>query len=47
MAGDRHPGALVLVVPAVVLPYWLDTRGELQRLTDAELRRGDGTASGL
>lgn len=41
--------ALVIVVPAVVLLYWLDTHGELEPLTDAELRRGaspdrDGTA---
>ncbi|MFJ9576736.1 cytochrome d ubiquinol oxidase subunit II [Streptomyces sp. NPDC101191] len=41
--------ALVLVAPAVVLLYWLDTHGELEELTDAELRggggtRGDGTA---
>ncbi|MFB6836418.1 cytochrome d ubiquinol oxidase subunit II [Streptomyces sp. NPDC056361] len=35
--------ALVLVVPAVVLLYWLDTRGELEELTDAELRGGSGT----
>ncbi|MEV5802699.1 cytochrome d ubiquinol oxidase subunit II [Streptomyces collinus] len=31
--------ALVLVVPAVAVLYWLDTRGELEGLTDAELRR--------
>ncbi|WP_030552161.1 cytochrome d ubiquinol oxidase subunit II [Streptomyces exfoliatus] len=36
--------ALVVVVPAVVLLYWLDTHGELEELTDAELRRGSGTA---
>ncbi|MGW2013753.1 cytochrome d ubiquinol oxidase subunit II [Streptomyces sp. NPDC001927] len=35
--------ALVLVVPAVVLLYWLDTHGELEELTDAELRGGNGT----
>lgn len=35
--------ALVLVVPAVVLLYWLDTHGELAELTDAELRGGGGT----
>ncbi|KOG12415.1 MULTISPECIES: cytochrome d ubiquinol oxidase subunit II [Streptomyces] len=35
--------ALVLVVPAVVLLYWLDTHGELEELTDAELRKGSGT----
>ncbi|MGV9993520.1 cytochrome d ubiquinol oxidase subunit II [Streptomyces sp. NPDC003374] len=34
--------ALVLVVPAVALLYWLDTHGELQGLTDADLRRGAG-----
>ncbi|MEV6106975.1 cytochrome d ubiquinol oxidase subunit II [Streptomyces sp. NPDC051940] len=33
--------ALVLVVPAVVLLYWLDTHGELAELTDAELRRSE------
>ncbi|WP_317444758.1 cytochrome d ubiquinol oxidase subunit II [Streptomyces collinus] len=31
--------ALVLVVPAVAVLYWLDTQGELEGLTDAELRR--------
>ncbi|GGW47593.1 cytochrome D ubiquinol oxidase subunit II [Streptomyces lucensis JCM 4490] len=31
--------ALVLVVPAVVLLYWLDTHGELEGLSDADLRR--------
>ena len=31
--------ALVLVVPAVVFLYWLDTHGELEGLTDADLRR--------
>ncbi|MFJ8031682.1 cytochrome d ubiquinol oxidase subunit II [Streptomyces sp. NPDC096032] len=31
--------ALVLVIPAVVLLYWLDTHGELESLTDADLRR--------
>ena len=36
--------ALVVVVPAVVLLYWLDARGELAELTDSELRRGSGTA---
>ncbi|MEU6975109.1 cytochrome d ubiquinol oxidase subunit II [Streptomyces sp. NPDC046371] len=35
--------ALLLVVPAVVLLYWLDTHGELEELTDAELRKGSGT----
>ncbi|MFI8521097.1 cytochrome d ubiquinol oxidase subunit II [Streptomyces sp. NPDC085481] len=38
--------ALVLVVPAVVLLYWLDARGELEELTDAELRKGSGTDGG-
>ncbi|MEU6242549.1 cytochrome d ubiquinol oxidase subunit II [Streptomyces sp. NPDC047024] len=32
--------AVVLVFPAVVLLYWLDTQGELEGLTDAELRPG-------
>lgn len=32
--------AVVLIVPAVVLLYWLDTHGELEGLTDADLRRG-------
>ena len=36
--------ALVLVVPAVVFLYWLDTHGELEELTDSELRRGNGTS---
>lgn len=41
--------ALVIVVPAVVLLYWLDTHGELEGLTDSDLRSGtspdgDGTA---
>ncbi|MEU9294172.1 cytochrome d ubiquinol oxidase subunit II [Streptomyces sp. NPDC048266] len=36
--------ALVLVVPAVVLLYWLDTHGELEELTDSELRGGEGPA---
>ncbi|MEV7374710.1 cytochrome d ubiquinol oxidase subunit II [Streptomyces sp. NPDC090301] len=35
--------ALVLVVPAVVLLYWLDTHGELEELTDTELRKGRGS----
>ncbi|MEU9055040.1 cytochrome d ubiquinol oxidase subunit II [Streptomyces sp. NPDC048384] len=34
--------ALVIVVPAVVLLYWLDTHGELEPLTDADLRKGSG-----
>lgn len=32
--------ALVLVVPAVVFLYWLDTHGGLEELTDSELRGG-------
>ncbi|MFD7438920.1 cytochrome d ubiquinol oxidase subunit II [Streptomyces sp. NPDC059861] len=32
--------AVVLILPAVALLYWLDTRGELEGLTDADLRRG-------
>ncbi|MEU2420141.1 cytochrome d ubiquinol oxidase subunit II [Streptomyces sp. NPDC007851] len=32
--------AVVLVLPAVALLYWLDTHGELEALTDADLRRG-------
>lgn len=35
--------ALVLVMPAVVLLYWLDTHGELEELSDAELRSGSGS----
>ncbi|MFE2063332.1 cytochrome d ubiquinol oxidase subunit II [Streptomyces sp. NPDC059467] len=31
--------ALVFVIPAVALLYWMDTHGELEGLTDAELRR--------
>ncbi|MFD9097325.1 cytochrome d ubiquinol oxidase subunit II [Streptomyces collinus] len=31
--------ALVFVIPAVTVLYWLDTQGELEELTDAELRR--------
>ncbi|MGW1805261.1 cytochrome d ubiquinol oxidase subunit II [Streptomyces sp. NPDC002078] len=30
--------AIVLVIPAVALLYWLDTQGELEGLTDADLR---------
>ncbi|MFC4608619.1 cytochrome d ubiquinol oxidase subunit II [Streptomyces maoxianensis] len=36
--------AVVLVGPAVVLLYWLDTHGELEPLTDADLQR-TGTGS--
>ncbi|MCF3130336.1 cytochrome d ubiquinol oxidase subunit II [Streptomyces olivochromogenes] len=32
--------AVVLVFPAVAFLYWLDTHGELESLTDADLRRG-------
>ncbi|MFI1768677.1 cytochrome d ubiquinol oxidase subunit II [Streptomyces sp. NPDC020800] len=35
--------ALVLIIPAVALLYWLDTHGELESLTDADLR---GTGAG-
>ncbi|WP_318209635.1 MULTISPECIES: cytochrome d ubiquinol oxidase subunit II [unclassified Streptomyces] len=38
--------ALVLVVPAVVFLYWLDTHGELAELTDSELTGEGGTAGG-
>ncbi|WP_406009106.1 cytochrome d ubiquinol oxidase subunit II [Streptomyces sp. NBC_00637] len=31
--------ALLLIFPAVVLLYWMDTHGELESLTDADLRR--------
>ncbi|WP_328877224.1 cytochrome d ubiquinol oxidase subunit II [Streptomyces sp. NBC_00299] len=34
--------AVVLVMPAVVLLYWLDTHGELEGLTDSDLRLGAG-----
>ncbi|MBT2389203.1 cytochrome d ubiquinol oxidase subunit II [Streptomyces sp. ISL-1] len=37
--------AVVLVGPAVVLLYWLDTHGELEPLTDADLQRS-GSAPG-
>ncbi|WP_371667348.1 cytochrome d ubiquinol oxidase subunit II [Streptomyces sp. NBC_00289] len=32
--------AVVLIFPAVALLYWMDTHGELEALTDADLRRG-------
>ncbi|MEV4430491.1 cytochrome d ubiquinol oxidase subunit II [Streptomyces sp. NPDC053792] len=35
--------ALLVVMPAVVLLYWLDTHGELEELTDSELSGGSGT----
>jgi cytochrome d ubiquinol oxidase subunit II len=42
--------AVLLVGPAVVLLYWLDTHGELEPLTDADLQRSapglGGTADG-
>ncbi|MET7367823.1 cytochrome d ubiquinol oxidase subunit II [Streptomyces sp. NPDC005566] len=38
--------ALVIVVPAVVLLYWLDTRGELVELTEADLRQGGDPEGG-
>lgn len=38
--------AVVLVIPAVALLYWLDTHGELEGLTDADLRRGGVTDEG-
>ncbi|GGV81741.1 cytochrome ubiquinol oxidase subunit I [Streptomyces massasporeus] len=31
--------AVLLVFPAIALLYWLDTHGELESLTDADLRR--------
>ncbi|MEU8577168.1 cytochrome d ubiquinol oxidase subunit II [Streptomyces asoensis] len=36
--------ALVLVVPAVAFLYWLDTHGELESLTDADLRQSGAGA---
>ncbi len=38
--------AAVLVFPAVALLYWLDTRGELEPLTDADLRRSGPESQG-
>lgn len=38
--------ALVLVAPAVVLLYWLDAHGELEELTDSELRGGGAGGDG-
>lgn len=32
--------AVLLIVPAVAFLYWLDTHGELESLTDADLQRG-------
>ncbi|WP_432071768.1 cytochrome d ubiquinol oxidase subunit II [Streptomyces wuyuanensis] len=34
--------AVVLVGPALVLLYWLDTHGELESLTESDLRQGEG-----
>ncbi|GFH37412.1 cytochrome d ubiquinol oxidase subunit II [Streptomyces pacificus] len=36
--------ALVLVGPALVLLYWLDTHAELESLSESDLRGGSGTA---
>ncbi|MEU9123285.1 cytochrome d ubiquinol oxidase subunit II [Streptomyces sp. NPDC048506] len=38
--------AVVLIVPAVALVYWLDTHGELEGLTDADLRRSGASDEG-
>ncbi|MCX5367209.1 cytochrome d ubiquinol oxidase subunit II [Streptomyces sp. NBC_00124] len=38
--------AVVVVLPAVALLYWLDTHGELEELTDAELRRSGAGEDG-
>ncbi|MEU9988921.1 cytochrome d ubiquinol oxidase subunit II [Streptomyces sp. NPDC048045] len=38
--------ALVLIIPAVALLYWLDTHGELESLTDADLRGAGGGDDG-
>ncbi|WP_406390149.1 cytochrome d ubiquinol oxidase subunit II [Streptomyces sp. NBC_00887] len=38
--------ALVIVVPAVVFLYWLDTRGDLEELSEADLRRGGESQGG-
>ena len=38
--------ALLIVVPAVVFLYWLDTRGDLEELTGADLRQGGGPQEG-
>lgn len=38
--------ALVIVVPAVAFLYWLDTRGELEELSEADLRRGGDPEGG-
>ncbi|WP_405653022.1 cytochrome d ubiquinol oxidase subunit II [Streptomyces sp. NBC_00019] len=38
--------AVVVVLPAVALLYWLDTHGELEELTDAELRHSGAGEDG-
>ncbi|MFI1396376.1 cytochrome d ubiquinol oxidase subunit II [Streptomyces sp. NPDC020681] len=38
--------AVVIVVPAVAFLYWLDTHGELEELTDADLRSGGTDSDG-
>ncbi|MCX4695434.1 cytochrome d ubiquinol oxidase subunit II [Streptomyces sp. NBC_01408] len=38
--------ALLLIAPAVFLLYWLDTHGELEPLTDSDLRRTGPTRGG-
>ncbi|THA75375.1 cytochrome d ubiquinol oxidase subunit II [Streptomyces sp. A0642] len=38
--------AVVIVVPAVVFLYWLDTRGDLEELTETDLRQGGGPQEG-
>lgn len=38
--------ALVIVVPAVVFLYWLDSRGDLEELTEADLRQGGDPRDG-
>lgn len=35
--------ALLLIAPAVFLLYWMDTHGELEPLTDSDLRQSDPT----
>ncbi|MFF3325648.1 cytochrome d ubiquinol oxidase subunit II [Streptomyces sp. NPDC002889] len=38
--------AVLLVIPAVVFLYWLDTHGELEELTDTDLRRDGASGHG-
>ncbi|WP_327173228.1 cytochrome d ubiquinol oxidase subunit II [Streptomyces sp. NBC_00656] len=38
--------ALVIVVPAVVFLYWLDSRGDLEELTEADLRQSGAPRDG-